>query len=153
MFSTKVKAWIKVYVAGGAIIGSGFWLYNNVVPTPEQLLEEFSPELREKYYREKELRELEQRELIKIVKKTMKSNDPIWKTGPIKSPWERDSLIVDKAKEQQQDTFKEEREQSLELKELRKIREELKKIRTESTKETEEIVNEKRKQSWFGKIF
>ncbi|XBW37044.1 hypothetical protein QEN19_002624 [Hanseniaspora menglaensis] len=153
MFSAKVKAWIRVYVAGGTIIGAGFWLYNNVVPTPEELLEEFSPELREKYFREKELRELEQRELIKIVKQTMKSNDPIWKTGPIKSPWERDSLIVDKVKEQQQDTFKSEREQSLELKELKRIREELSKIRNESAKQTEDIVNEKRKNSWFGKIF
>lgn len=153
MFTPKVKAWLKVYATGAAIIGSGVWLYNNVVPTPEKLLEEFSPELREKYFREKELRELEQRELIKIVKKTMKSNDPIWKTGPIKSPWERDSLIVDKAKEQQQDAFKEEKGQSLELKELQKIRSELEQIRMKSAKETEEIVNEKRKQSWFGKFF
>lgn len=96
---------------------------------------------------------MEQRELIKIVKKTMKSDDPIWKTGPIKSPWERDSLIVDKAQEKQMDVFREQRDQSLELKELHRIREELNKIREESANKTNEVVEEKKKQSWFGRFF
>ena len=153
MFSARTKSWIKVYIAGGSIIGGGLWAFNNLVPTPEQLLAEFSPEMREKHYREKELREMEQRELIKIVIKTMKSDDPIWKTGPIKSPWERDSLIVDKAQEKQMDVFKEQRDQSLELKELHRIREELNKIRQDSAQKTQEVVEEKKKQSWFGRFF
>ncbi|RLV94016.1 Assembly factor CBP4 [Spathaspora sp. JA1] len=81
--------WARVYLAGGLIIGTGVLLYNTIRPSEEDLIASFSPEVRREYERNKELRELEQQKLMEIVKKTAESNEPIWKTGPIGSPFEK----------------------------------------------------------------
>ncbi|EGW30904.1 uncharacterized protein SPAPADRAFT_68133 [Spathaspora passalidarum NRRL Y-27907] len=82
--------WARVYFAGGCIIGTGVLLYNTIRPSEEDLIASFSPEVRRDYERNKALRELEQQRLMEIVKQTAKSDEPIWKTGPIGSPFEKD---------------------------------------------------------------
>ncbi|EER32735.1 hypothetical protein CTRG_03160 [Candida tropicalis MYA-3404] len=82
--------WARVYFAGGCLVGTGFLLYYTIRPTDEQLIASFSPEVREHYERNKELREAEQQKLMEIVKKTSSSNDPVWKAGPIGSPFEKE---------------------------------------------------------------
>ncbi|KAI5964831.1 CBP4 [Candida pseudojiufengensis] len=82
--------WARVYLAGACLTGVGVVLYMTIRPSDEQLIASFSPEIRAEYERNKELRQLEQKRLMEIVKKTSKSNDPIWKTGPIGSPLEKD---------------------------------------------------------------
>ncbi|KAI3406836.1 CBP4 [Candida oxycetoniae] len=129
--------WARVYFAGGCIVGVGVLLYKTIIPTDEQLISQFSPEIRAHYEQNKELRELEQEKLIEIVKKTSASNDPIWKTGPIGSPLEKDQRnlslqLVDKelfhqtkAKEAQQREIS----QSLEdIKEVEKLLNEKKRL-------------------------
>lgn len=78
-------------LVGGAIIGTGVFLYCTIIPTDEELISRFSPEVRAQYERNKELRQKEQEELMRIVQQTAKSNDPIWKTGRITSPFEKDT--------------------------------------------------------------
>lgn len=87
--------WARVWVTGGAIIGTGLLLFKYTVPTDEQLIARFSPEIRADYERNKALRQREQQELMKIVQETAKSDDPIWKTGRIMSPFEKDTRGVD----------------------------------------------------------
>lgn len=82
--------WARVYFAGGCLVGTGFLLYYTIRPTDEDLIASFSPEVRENYERNKELRAAEQQRLMEIVKKTSASNDPIWKAGPIGSPFEKE---------------------------------------------------------------
>lgn len=82
--------WARVYFAGGCIIGTGVLLYIYTTPTDEELISRFLPEVRAEYEKSRGLRQKEQQALMDIVKKTLKSDDPIWKTGPIGSPLERD---------------------------------------------------------------
>lgn len=82
--------WARVYFYGGCIIGSGVLAYNYIRPTDEELIARFSPEVRADYEKNKELRQLEQQRLMEIVKKTSQSNEPIWKTGPLANPFEKD---------------------------------------------------------------
>lgn len=82
--------WARVYFAGACIIGTGVLLFKYNTPTDEELIARFSPQVRAEYEKSRELRQLEQQELMKIVQKTAASNDPIWKTGPIGSPFEKD---------------------------------------------------------------
>lgn len=87
--------WVRVWGWGSGIVGTGVLLYNFTVPTDEELIAKFSPEVRANYEKNKELRQKEQEELMKIARETAKSNDPIWKTGKIASPFERDTRGVD----------------------------------------------------------
>ncbi|CAK9435752.1 uncharacterized protein LODBEIA_P04550 [Lodderomyces beijingensis] len=81
--------WARVYFAGGCLVGLGVVLWYTIRPTEEQLIASFSPEIRADYERNKALREQEQQRLMEIVKQTSASNDPIWKAGPIGSPFEK----------------------------------------------------------------
>lgn len=81
--------WARVYFAGGCIIGSGFLLFKYTVPTDEAVYESFSPEIKQECDAKRRFRQLEQEELIRIVRKTSALNDPIWKTGPIGLPFEK----------------------------------------------------------------
>lgn len=108
--------WAKVYIVGGAIIGSGVLLYKYSRPTDEELINRFSPEVRKEYERNKNLRQEEQKELMKIVQQSASSKDPIWKTGPLESPFERgnttpysSNAILERAK--RQDVERREREE------------------------------------------
>lgn len=87
--------WARVWVTGFSIVGTGVLLYNYTVPTDEELIAKFSPEIRANYERNKALRQKEQEELMKIARETAKSNDPIWMTGKIASPFEKDTRGVD----------------------------------------------------------
>lgn len=87
--------WARIVVYSGSVAASGFILFHFTVPTDEELIARFSPEVRADYERNKEFRRKEQEELMKLVRLTAALNDPIWKTGQIKSPFERDSRGVD----------------------------------------------------------
>lgn len=88
--SMNYLLWKRFIIYGGGIIGTGVLLFKFTTPTDEQLIARLSPELKLDYLKNRELRRKEQEELIKLVKKTSASNDPIWRTGDLKSPWERD---------------------------------------------------------------
>lgn len=83
---------------GGGIIGLGVLLFKFTVPTDEQLLQKMSPEIRAQVEKNRELRQREQELLMEIVKKSAKSDEPIWKTGDLYNPWEGTGgkLMVDK---------------------------------------------------------
>lgn len=83
--------WAKIVVYGAGIVTSGVLLFKYTVPTDEELISRFSPEVRAQYEKNRALRQKEQEELMKIVQKTAASNDPIWKAGPIGSPFEKDT--------------------------------------------------------------
>lgn len=108
--------WAKVYAMGGGIIGSGVLLYKYSRPTDEELISRFSPEVRREYESNKRLRQEEQRQLMKIVQESSGSKDPIWKTGPLESPFERGNnssyetnTVLERAK--RQDIERHEREE------------------------------------------
>ncbi|GEQ69332.1 hypothetical protein JCM33374_g3003 [Metschnikowia sp. JCM 33374] len=81
----SLQKWVRMLTAGGSIVGTGVLLFKYTVPTDEELIARFSPEIRAEYERSKALRQKEQQELMKIAQETAKSNDPIWKTGKIGS--------------------------------------------------------------------
>lgn len=93
----------KMAIYGGGIIGTGVLLFKYTVPTDEQLIAAFSPEVRANYEKNRAFRQKEQEELMKIARETASSNDPIWKTGKLASPFEKDTRgaapkLVDAAK-------------------------------------------------------
>lgn len=87
--------WARVFVTGGCIIGTGVLLFKYTTPTDEELIAKFSPEVRANYEKNKALRQKEQQELMRIAQETAKSDEPIWKAGKIKSPFEKDGRGVD----------------------------------------------------------
>lgn len=132
--------WAKVNLVGFGIIGFGILCYKYTTPTDEQLISRMSPEVRSQYEREKDLRRKEQEELIKIVKKTSASNDPIWMTGPIQSPFEyKESQLMSKEKRERDIATK---DQELEL---AQIRQKIEEAQNEAKKE-----NEATKKGWFN---
>ncbi|CAR21514.1 Assembly factor CBP4 [Lachancea thermotolerans] len=126
--------WLRVYIAGGAIIGVGAVLFKYTTPTDEELINSLSPELRLQYERERQLRQAEQKELMNIVRETAKSDDPIWKTGAINSPWEKNSS------EQSREQFQRVKAEEIQKEELQRIRQELQQIRADSVAKTQEEV-------------
>lgn len=85
------RRWAKVPLSGSLIIGTGVFLFYKIVPTDEELIRLFSPEVRANYERNRELRQMEQQELMRIVQRTSKSSDPIWMTGSITSPFDKET--------------------------------------------------------------
>lgn len=134
--------WLKVYAMGGLIIGTGAVLFKYTTPTDEQLIAVLSPELRLQYEKERKLRQAEQQELMKIVQATANSSNPIWKTGPIKSPWEK----MDEMTAEQREVFQKSKAEEIQKQELAKIRNELSQIRQQSESKTQNIVGKK---SWW----
>ncbi|SCU96639.1 LANO_0E13982g1_1 [Lachancea nothofagi CBS 11611] len=132
--------WLRVYAFGGAIIATGAVLFKYTTPTDEELIKALSPELRLQFERERQLRQAEQQELMKIVRETAKSDDPIWKTGSIDSPWERNSS------QQSREQFQRLKAEEIQREELQRIRGELQQIRQESVVKTHESVQ---KQNWW----
>ncbi|CCD24514.1 Cbp4p NDAI_0D02000 [Naumovozyma dairenensis CBS 421] len=135
--------WLKVYAVGGVIIGTGLLLFKYTTPSDQQLIDSLSPQLRLQYEQEKKLRQAEQQELMKVVQKTAASNDPIWKTGPIQSPWETktSSLSID-------DKFQKANAEEAQRNELARIKKELNDLQVQSQMKTKEIVDEKTKNWW-----
>lgn len=142
MSSSGFLRWGKVFAAGGSIVLAGVLLFKYTTPTNEQLIQALSPELRLQYERERNLRQAEQQELMKIVQQTMKSNDPIWKSGSVENPWEKDN-----GSRATKDQFQRMKADQVQKEELERIRQELGKIRTESLNETDKIVSKK---SWWS---
>ncbi|CCE79618.1 Piso0_001695 [Millerozyma farinosa CBS 7064] len=130
--------WARVFVVGGAIIGTGVTLFKFTVPTDEQLIAQFSPEIKEEYLKNRELRRREQQALMELVKETSASKDPIWMTGKIKSPFEREGRNTDPRLATMEDSYRTEGEDAR--------REEVLKASAELS-ETEELL--KRKKSWW----
>lgn len=118
---------------GGGIIGTGVVLLKFATPSPEKLLAEMSPEVRADAEKNMALREAEQRELIRIVKQTSSSNEPVWKTGSIQSPWDPDykrtteSLLVTKERFEKEQAAKQQKEEIDRMKEQSRLTEELEK--------------------------
>lgn len=135
--------WARVYAVGFGIIGFGFLLYSNIVPTDEELISRLSPELRAQYEKEKGLRRREQEELIKIVKQTSASNDPIWKTGPIKSPFEHGGEQLADVKQR----YEKEMAEKKQMGEIERIRAELEEAQSKTKLETEEQL---KKRTWYS---
>ncbi|CDR40463.1 CYFA0S05e00826g1_1 [Cyberlindnera fabianii] len=134
--------WARVYATGGVIILTGVLLFKYTTPTEEQLIASLSPELRSQYEKEKGLRRREQEELIKIVKQTAASNDPIWMTGPIKSPWDKDNKL-----ENLKEKYEKELAEKKQLAELDRVRAELEEAQEKTRKQTDENM---KKKHWFN---
>jgi hypothetical protein len=98
----------QTLIWGGGIIGLGVLLFKFTVPTEEELLQRMSPEIRARVERNRELRQEEQKMLMEIVKKTAKSDQPVWKTGELFNPWEGtgNKLLVDKVDFEKQQAMK-----------------------------------------------
>ncbi|CCF57818.1 hypothetical protein KAFR_0D01710 [Kazachstania africana CBS 2517] len=133
--------WLKVYAYGGAIILGGVLLFKYTTPTDEELINSFSPEVRAQYEKDKEIRRQEQAELMNIVKKTASSNDPIWKTGPLRTPWESDSKNQDPF-----DQFQKLKAEKKQKAELLRVQEELQKIQQQKRAQQKQQGSN----SWWG---
>ncbi|KAK9480996.1 hypothetical protein V1514DRAFT_64394 [Lipomyces japonicus] len=73
------SALIKMLFSGTGIIGVGFLLYNTTVPTEEQLVSKFSPEIKQKYYQEKQFRSGSQEDhLYDLIRSNAESSRPAW---------------------------------------------------------------------------
>ncbi|CEP22954.1 CBP4 [Cyberlindnera jadinii] len=134
--------WARVYAVGFGIVMTGVLLFKYTTPTEEELINSLSPELRAQYEREKGLRRREQEELIKIVKQTSASNDPIWMTGPIKSPWDKDNKMVN-LKEKYEKELAEKNQSD----ELERVQRELEIAQEKTRRETDEQL---KKRTWFS---
>jgi hypothetical protein len=132
--------WARVGVVGFSIIATGSLLFKYTVPTDEQLIAKFSPEIRAEYERNREIRQKEQQELMKIARETAASDDPIWKTGRIKSPFEKDGRNTDP---KLVDIEKYNRERGDEFKKLEVERAQ------QELREAEELVSQKK--GWFSR--
>jgi hypothetical protein len=134
--------WARVYATGFGIVMTGVLLFKYTTPTEEQLINSLSPELRAQYEREKGLRRKEQEELMKIVQQTAASNDPIWMTGPIKSPWDKDNKM-----ENLKEKYEKELAEQDQMKELEKVQRELELAQEKTRKETNDQL---KKRTWFS---
>lgn len=132
--------WTRVGVVGFSIIATGSLLFKYTVPTDEQLIAKFSPEIRAEYERNREIRQKEQQELMKIARETAASDEPIWKTGRIKSPFEKDGRNTDP---KLVDIEKYNRERGDEFKKLEVERAQ------QELREAEELVSQKK--GWFSR--
>lgn len=133
--------WARVYASGAAVVMVGVLLFKYTTPTEEQLINSLSPELRAQYEREKGLRRREQEELIKIVKQTAASNDPIWMTGAIKSPWEKGNKM-----ENLKEKYEKELAEKSQVEELERVQRELELGQQKAIKETNDQL---KKRTWF----
>lgn len=91
---TPAQRWMRAFGWGAGIIATGVLLFNYTVPTEEQLVAQFSPEIRAEYERNRHLRQREQMEVMQIARQTAASDQPIWKTGKIRSPLEKEGRGV-----------------------------------------------------------
>ncbi len=125
--------WAKAIFWSSSIVALGFILLKYATPDSEKLLKEMSPDVRRQVEENKELRMKEQEELMKIVKKTAASKDPIWKTGPIKSPWDPDykrtaeSSLVSKQKLEKMKASEEQKAKLAKLKNQQALTEDIEK--------------------------
>ncbi|AET40425.1 Cbp4p Ecym_6017 [Eremothecium cymbalariae DBVPG len=133
--------WLKVYAYGGCIIGTGVLLFNYTTPTDEDIINALSPELRLQYERERGLRRAEQQNLMQIAKETSASSNPIWQTGAIQSPWEKNPSAVKSS-----DHFEKLKADQVQKEELDRIRKQLAEIREKSEQKTKQFVNDR---SWW----
>lgn len=133
--------WARVYATGFGIVMTGVLLFKYTTPTEQELINSLSPELRAQYEREKGLRRREQEELMKIVKQTAASNDPIWMTGAIKSPWDKDNKMVNLKEKYEKELAK-----KSQMDELEKVQMELDIAQAKARKETDEQL---KKKTWF----
>ncbi|KAM9918022.1 hypothetical protein OXX59_008952 [Metschnikowia pulcherrima] len=135
----SLQRWARMLGTGVSIVGTGVLLFKYTVPSDEELIARFSPEIRAEYERGKSLRQKEQEELMKIAQETAKSNDPIWKTGKIASPFEKDTRGMDPKLVDVQNFYQE--------KELNKRKQEVELANAELL-ETEKLVAQSKK-SWL----
>ncbi|KAK9462187.1 uncharacterized protein V1516DRAFT_673986 [Lipomyces oligophaga] len=83
----------RIVIVGGGIFGVGYGLYRTTVPTEAQLLEKFSPEIKQRQQQESQLREIkpqdsakasegfgksEEEQLYDIIQSNANSSRPIW---------------------------------------------------------------------------
>ncbi|KAK9388679.1 hypothetical protein V1515DRAFT_597671 [Lipomyces mesembrius] len=72
--------YLKMLFAGTGIVGLGVVLYKNTVPTEEEVVAKFSPEVRQKYYQEKAFRDASEHDnkLYELIQSNAQSSRPAW---------------------------------------------------------------------------
>lgn len=136
-------AWVrytKAGIWGSAVTGLGVLLYVYNTPTDEELIAKFSPEVRANYERNKAIRQREQQELMAIVQQTSASNDPIWKTGKLKSPFERGNKVAGSDLVNVQE-FEKQQVAEKKRQEMNQLNQEL--------QETEQFISLSNKRKWY----
>jgi len=73
--------YFKMAAVFTGIVGLGYGLYRGTVPTEDNLLKEFSPEIRQKYLQDQQSREVTPQDaLYQHVQSNVDSSRPIWMT-------------------------------------------------------------------------
>ncbi|KAK9376656.1 uncharacterized protein V1513DRAFT_439313 [Lipomyces chichibuensis] len=72
--------YLKMLFVGTGVVGLGVVLYSKTVPTEEEVVAKFSPEVRQKYYQEKAFREASEpdNKLYELVRSNAQSSRPVW---------------------------------------------------------------------------
>ncbi|KAK9321191.1 hypothetical protein V1517DRAFT_327236 [Lipomyces orientalis] len=72
--------YVKMLFVGAGIVGLGVGLYRNTVPTEEEVVAKFSPEVRQKYYQEKAFRDASEHDnkLYELIQSNAQSSRPAW---------------------------------------------------------------------------
>ncbi|KAK9365514.1 hypothetical protein V1509DRAFT_632862 [Lipomyces kononenkoae] len=72
--------YLKSLFVGSGIVGLGLYLYKNTVPTEEEIVSQFSPEVRQKYYQEKKFRDASEQDnkLYQLIQSNAQSSRPAW---------------------------------------------------------------------------
>ncbi|KAK9235069.1 hypothetical protein V1525DRAFT_411085 [Lipomyces kononenkoae] len=80
--------YVKMLFAGTGIVGLGFYLYKNTVPTEEEVVSKFSPEVRQKYYQEKKFQDASEHDnkLYELIQSNAQSSRPAWMISETNEP-------------------------------------------------------------------
>jgi len=112
-----LRRWVQFLTMAGGFVGSGYLFVKYGTPDDEQFIQSMSPELRARYYREKEIRE----KMGHIMQRKIKENvdKPAWLQGS-GAMRQLDREIAEEALkeynlEQQQKAMKSQHEQLKEL--------------------------------------
>ncbi|KAK9465774.1 hypothetical protein V1512DRAFT_277163 [Lipomyces arxii] len=73
----------KMLVVGSGITGFGVYLFRTTVPTEEQVISQFSPEIRQRYLQEQKFRDSENEKdaLYGLIQANANSSRPAWMVG------------------------------------------------------------------------
>ncbi|KAJ1976939.1 assembly factor cbp4 [Dimargaris cristalligena] len=75
-------SWQKGLAYSLGIIGGGYLLMRYTTPTPDQLYNALSPELKEEADKRRKDQAHEQAELMQLLRRNMAADQPVWKVQP-----------------------------------------------------------------------